>query len=233
MSHNRNNYAELIEANGFVHVAGLLDSRCVRALIESVHDLGERQSAPGIRDLAAKSSTVRDIATSASVRALIDPILGSKARLVRSILFTKTAESNWGVAWHQDLSIAVRSRKDTPGYSGWSVKEGITHIQPPELVLDQMVALRIHLDPTDESNGALMVSPGSHKIGRIPANEAAIAAGKHGKHTCVAAAGDGILMRPLVLHASSKSRSERPRRVIHFEFAGVRLPTSLEWNDAA
>jgi ectoine hydroxylase-related dioxygenase (phytanoyl-CoA dioxygenase family) len=226
-------YAHMLDANGFAHIAGLLDTQCVRMLSEAIDGLGQSQSGPGIRDLAAKSSVVREIASSSNVMAVICAALDSRAKLVRSILFMKTVESNWGVSWHQDLSIAVRSRQDVPGYSGWSEKDGIAHVQPPELVLERMVALRIHLDSTDESNGALLVSPGSHKMGRIPAGEAAVAARKLGSQTCIAAVGDVILMRPLTLHASYKSKSKKPRRIIHLEYAGVELAAPLQWNEAA
>ena len=117
-----------------------------------------------------------------------------------------------------------------PGYSAWTVKEGIAHVQPPESVLKQMIAFRMHLDPADDTNGALMVSPGSHKRGRISAEEAAIVASQFGSYTCVVNAGDAILMRPLLLHASCKSQSLKPRRIIHLEFASGALPPPLEWN---
>ena len=225
--------AESLDANGFVHVSNLINQQYLIALVQSLEELDKTHSAAGVRDLAAKSFTVRGIATSQTIRRLVESLLGHEARLVRSIYFKKTIAANWGVSWHQDLSIAVRAQKDVPGYTGWSVKDGITHVQPPDLVLERMVALRIHLDTTDESNGALLVSPGSHKMGRIPAKDAASVANKLGRHTCAAAAGDAILMRPLILHASHKSKSQEPRRIIHLEFAGTELAAPLEWNEAA
>jgi hypothetical protein len=36
---------------------------------------------------------------------------------------------------------------------------------------------------------------------------------------CVAAKGGVVAMRPLLVHASSKSRTEMPRRVLHIEYA--------------
>jgi hypothetical protein len=32
--------------------------------------------------------------------------------------------TNWKVAWHQGLSIAVAERRDVPGFTGRSLKEG-------------------------------------------------------------------------------------------------------------
>jgi hypothetical protein len=36
---------------------------------------------------------------------------------------------------------------------------------------------------------------------------------------CLVAAGGIVAMRPLILHASSKAESARPRRVLHIEYA--------------
>lgn len=160
-------------------------------------------------------------------------MLGPDARLVRSILFNKRPEANWQVAWHQDLSIAVREHIETPGFGPWSVKEGAPHVQPPPWVLEQMLTLRLHLDAADAGNGALWVIPGSHRLGRLPASEASAHAANHSPALCAAEAGDALLMRPLLLHASRKSTSDRPRRVIHLEFAASELPAPLSWYESA
>ena len=223
-----NHIRELTE-DGYAMVPGILDRETVSALQASIaHLVGEKDSA-GIRDLASKIQTIRELAESPLIRALVEPNLGKGSRLVRSILFTKNVDTNWGVSWHQDLAIAVRKRAEIDGYSGWSMKEGVTHVQPPVSVLEGMLAVRLHLDPADESNGALMVIPGSHSLGRIPAGEAADVARRLGSHTCTAQAGDALLLRPLILHASSKSMSTVPRRVIHLEFAAADLPNPLRW----
>jgi hypothetical protein len=47
---------------------------------------------------------------------------------------------------------------------------------------------------------------------------------------CTATQGDAYLMRPLLLHASSRSTSDRQRRMLHFEYAGGELPGSLQWH---
>jgi len=48
---------------------------------------------------------------------------------------------------------------------------------------------------------------------------------------CVARKGDELLMRPLVLHASSTARVASRRRVLHLKFAADDLPGNLEWFD--
>ena len=187
----------------------------------------------GVRGFTGKFDSVRSLAQSKTIRALVEPVLGPEARLVRSILFNKNKYANWQVAWHQDLAIAVRQRAEIAGFGSWSIKNGTPHVQPPVHILQQMLNVRVHLDSADERNGALLVSPGSHQLGRIPANEAASTANSLGSKLCSVGAGDVLLFRPLTLHASRKAISNRPRRVIHLEFTGIDLPPPLEWSEAA
>ncbi len=157
------------------------------------------------------------------VRALVTLALGMPAKAVRGILFDKTAESNWTLGWHQDTKIAVLEQKNVPGYSSWSVKEGVVHCRPPVHVLENSVAVRIHLDDCGEANGPLRVIAGSHQMGFIDAMDEANA------WTLTCNAGDVILIKPLDLHASSKSETPGHRRVIHIEFCAAELDGGLRW----
>lgn len=183
---------------------------------------------PGIREIAAKLPEVKSLAFSQKLLLLAQEALGAPARLVRSIYFNKSADSNWKVIWHQDLTIAVRHKADIDGYEPWSVKEGIYHVQPPLDILERMVTIRIHLDDTDEANGALMAIPGSHRLGRLTASDAVTHANHANAVTCRTTAGDALLMKPHILHASRKGTDERPRRVLHFEYCSAELPKPLE-----
>jgi len=142
---------------------------------------------------------------------------------VRSILFDKTADRNWPVQWHQDLTIAVREVVDVPGYGPWSIKDGVAHVQPPVEVLQAMVTLRIHLDDATAENGALRVCSGSHLSGRIPQAQISTLVAE-GEVLCECRAGDVLVMAPLVLHASRRAKVPGRRRVVHFgsskEFVG-------------
>jgi hypothetical protein len=221
-----------IERDGFAIVPGVLSER---SRLEFLHEFeGLLQESPaGVRGLAKRTHGVGALAQSVVVRSLVEPVLGYDAQLVRSILFNKSDDANWQVAWHQDLAIAVARKSEVDGYSSWSVKDGVPHVQPPKEILEQMLTVRLHLDPADETNGALWVSPGSHRLGRLPAADAAAVAERNGKHLCSARAGDALLMRPLILHASRKTTSGVPRRVIHLEFARASLPASLAWAEVA
>jgi ectoine hydroxylase-related dioxygenase (phytanoyl-CoA dioxygenase family) len=91
-----------------------------------------------------------------------------------------------------------------------------------------MLTVRIHLDKTDESNGALKVIPGSHADGKL--NDLEIDRWKQLKQTvCTCESGGILLMRPLLLHASSAAIIPSHRRVIHLDYAGCNLPEGLEW----
>jgi len=46
---------------------------------------------------------------------------------------------------------------------------------------------------------------------------------------CVVGRGGALLMRPLLLHASSPSQRPAHRRVIHLDFACEQLPNPLKW----
>jgi len=217
-----------LDLDGFAVVPAVLGSKLVNDIGQS---LAEHlpSGAAGIRALAAKVPYVNELSRSLLIRALVEPILGPDAQLVRSVLFAKSEEANWHVAWHQDLAIAVQNRVEVDGFVSWSSKEGVLHVQPPIQFLERMLTLRLHLDAADETNGALWVSPGSHHSGRLPAGEAASIAEQRGKQLCAVNAGDAMLMRPLLLHASRKTSSNRPRRVIHLEFSGALLPVPLLW----
>ena len=56
--------------------------------------------------------------------ARIRSLLPRNAVAVQCTLFDKLPTKNWLVAFHQDLSIPVSSRVDSPECSGWSEKEG-------------------------------------------------------------------------------------------------------------
>ena len=193
-----------------------------RALPESLGANG------GIRNLL-DIPLIADLAERTSVRDLIEPILGQGAFPVRANLFDKTPVANWKVSWHQDLTIAVTKRIDIRGYGPWSEKAGVWHVQPPAAVLEGMLAVRVHIDESGVTNAPLRVLPGSHRAGKlgdadIPAWRARIA-----EQICLVPRGGVVLMRPLLLHASSPALEPQHRRVIHIEFASGRLAPGLEW----
>jgi ectoine hydroxylase-related dioxygenase (phytanoyl-CoA dioxygenase family) len=135
------------------------------------------------------------------------------------------------VPWHQDLAIAVAEQIETEGFGAWSVKEGIIHVQPPPQILTTMVTLRLHLDDCNVDNGALRVLPGLHLGGGLSTQAIADFAGKNSPVVCEMAKGSALLMRPLLLHASSPAKNPSHRRVLHVEYAAAQLPNGLKWSE--
>jgi ectoine hydroxylase-related dioxygenase (phytanoyl-CoA dioxygenase family) len=222
-------FEQEIEVNGFTLVDNYLDFPGeIERLIQAIAAIDFPPTQAGIRNLLELLPSLRTLAQSPEIRSLVEPILGDSARVVRGIFFDKQPNANWKVPWHQDLTIAVKNRLEVPGFHPWSVKAGIPHVQPPVAILEQMLTVRIHLDRTDESNGALKVIPGSHTQGRLTTVE--IERWKQSPAiSCNCQAGGILLMRPLLLHASSIAIAPSHRRVIHLEYASCPLPSGLEW----
>ena len=230
------NHAESTAREGFAVLDEAVDSETVDLLLRALANVQERDlhkqragRAFGIRNLLNVVPFTRDLANSSSFRSTVEPVLGSNARVVRGIYFDKNREANWKVAWHQDLTIAVQQRIDVDGYGPWSIKAGINHVQPPVSVLQNMLAVRIHLDHADESNGALRVVPGTHQYGRLDADQIQDWKQQRKAVTCVVKRGGALLMRPLLLHSSSPAVNPGHRRVLHFEYSSIGLPGGLRW----
>jgi len=137
----------------------------------------------------------------------------------RATLFDKSPNANWLVAWHQDTSLPLRDRRAVPGWGPWSVKEGVTYARAPAEALARVVALRIHLDDSRIDNGPLRVLPDTHTRGVLADEALGRLSQEIQPIDCVVPAGGVIAMRPLLVHASSKSHSDHPRRVLHIEYA--------------
>ena len=215
-----------IEQRGFAIVPRVVDPAKQQELLGSlgvVSGAGRR----GVLALPAVSA----LACSPALLSLVRPHLPVAPIPVRAIYFDKTRDTNWQVAWHQDLTLAVRARVELPGFGPWSTKDGVPHVQPPEELLNQMLAIRLHLDDTDESNGALRVIPGSHRMGRLSAARIQELRARQAESICSVPAGGALLIRPLLLHASGRSTSRRHRRVLHLEYAGFALPPELQWHE--
>jgi ectoine hydroxylase-related dioxygenase (phytanoyl-CoA dioxygenase family) len=151
---------------------------------------------------------------------------------VQCTYFEKSAARNWLVPWHQDLSIPVAERVDDPALRGWTEKEGSLFVQVPAEILEQMVAVRVHLEACTVHDGPLRVVSGSHRRGRLTP-EAAVEIRAQGEEVvCPTERGDALVLRPLLLHASAKATGTSRRRVLHFLFGPRTLPHGLRWSHA-
>lgn len=162
---------------------------------------------------------VRGLAEDERLTQIASSMLSSTARCFKATLFDKSPMSNWLVTWHQDLALPLVNHVDAPGWGPWSRKGGRLYALAPANVLAHVVALRVHLDDSRADNGPLRVLPGTHRYGRLTDVVIADLAHSTPSVDCLVPAGGVVAMRPLVVHASSKSTSALPRRVLHLEYA--------------
>ena len=151
---------------------------------------------------------------------------------VQCTYFEKSSDKNWLVPLHQDLSIPVAERIGHGDLQGWSRKDGMWFVQPPVDLTSRMLALRLHLDDCGIDDGPLKVVPGSHAAGRTTEETTLRLREQRGEQICCVMRGGVLALRPLVLHASSKSRGASRRRVLHFLFGPAELPFGLSWPSA-
>jgi hypothetical protein len=143
--------------------------------------------------------------------------------------FDKTAAQNWSLGWHQDRTIAVRARREVPGFGQWTLKSDIPHVVPPFEFLARMLTLRLHLDDVDEANAPLLAAPGSHRLGRLAEADIPDAVKSCGTRACLAEAGDAWLYAAPILHASGRAEAPARRRVLQLAYSAHPLPGGLEW----
>ena len=153
-------------------------------------------------------------------------VLGPRGGVVRGLYFDKPPGQSWALPWHRDTKIAVKAHGPIGAFAKPTVKAGVPHIEAPDELLAGMITARIHLDPMTPHNGPLRVFAGSHTT--------ATQAESGGGEVVCCEAGDVLLMRPLLLHASGHTDSTRPahRRIVHLECApNPELPDGYEWHD--
>nr|WP_315483753.1 phytanoyl-CoA dioxygenase family protein [uncultured Undibacterium sp.] len=163
---------------------------------------------------------------------LLRDVLPDSYCAVQCSLFEKSAANNWLVALHQDLSIPVADKVEHPALTAWSNKDGCWFVQAPVKVLEQLVAVRLHVDVCTEIDGALKLIAGSHQYGKVDPTQANALRTSSGERLCAVERGAALVMRPLVLHASSKASGQSRRRVLHFVFGPQDLPYGLQWHYA-
>lgn len=214
-----------LSADGARLFRGALKS-CLADLEAALADLPQDEAGvrihggDALRPLLANGGCIGSIAAAA---------LGFAARPVRAILFNKSPEINWSLAWHQDRTICVKEKREVPGFGPWTVKRGMHHVAPPFELLAGMVTLRAHLDAVPGTNAPLLIAPGSHALGRIAVGEVDQVVRRCGIVSCLADAGDVWLYSTPILHASEVASEPARRRVLQIDFACAALPDGLEW----
>jgi hypothetical protein len=220
----------MLEGQVFEVVPNVIDSATLSSLIRILGDSSLQRSRAGMRN-ALQLEAVRSLAFDPSLNNFAKRALGDTEAPFRATLFDKSSISNWLVVWHQDTALPLRERHDVNGWGPWSVKEGVIRAHAPASALEQVLAIRAHLDDSAADNGPLKVLAATHKLG-VPSEDAIHELAERTPAVeCHVGSGGLILMKPLLAHASSKSKNNAPRRVLHIEYAattcfdgGLQLP---------
>ena len=211
-------FVDSVITQGFAIGRGCFSAREVEALATDLNRSSLHRSRAGIRHLM-QHPAVAEIAGSSPLLDMARSVLGPAALPYRATLFDKSPDSNWLVVWHQDRALPLHKREDRPGWGPWSVKEGILYALAPAHALSEVLALRLHLDESTCDNGPLRVLAGTHCQGVFPDEVIEELVAATSPVECIVPRGGVLAMRPLLVHASSKSHSHQPRRVLHIEYA--------------
>ncbi|HST09437.1 MAG TPA: phytanoyl-CoA dioxygenase family protein [Terriglobales bacterium] len=209
-----------ISQHGFALAPGILQTAELDALTAELTTTTMARSRAGIRH-AMKHPAVAALAGDPRLRDMAETVLGPTAFPYRATLFDKSPHSNWLVVWHQDTALPLQRREHRLGWASWSTKEGILYAHAPAQALSQVLALRLHLDDSTADNGPLRVLSGTHGSGVLTDDEIHELAERTVPVECAISRGGVLAMRPLLVHASSKSQSDNPRRVLHIEYAAA------------
>ncbi|RPD42471.1 phytanoyl-CoA dioxygenase family protein [Chitinophaga barathri] len=223
---------EDLAGKGYTVLLEVFSIEAVQQMVDIIR-LANRQGAAfrqtadlfAIRRVMAEIPALQQLVLTPALLDWVKTLGGKEHFLVKSIYFDKPGASNWFVAWHQDLTISVDRKHAVPHFGPWTVKQEQFAVQPPVEILENMITFRIHLDDTDENNGALKVIPGSH----LKQVHRADTINRDEETICAVPAGSIMVMKPLLMHASGRTTNHRNRRVLHLEFSSMALPEPLQW----
>lgn len=215
--------------DGFEIVPCVLDAGEIEALARLLDAATLKRSRAGVRHLL-RLEAVADLARDPRLIGLAATALGGTPVPFGATLFDKSPDANWLVSWHQDTALPLAERRDVAGWGPWSDKDGVVYAHAPAAALEQVVALRLHLDDSSANNGPLRVLPGTHRQGVLSDAEVHEETLRVSPLSCIVPRGGVLAMHPLLIHASSKVTSSDARRVVHLEYSaaieferGVRL----------
>lgn len=225
---------ERIAVEGFAIIEDVFTGKEIEQLLSAISQADT--SKPTFRktnDLFAIRQFLKEIPAAAEkifttrFNTIISGLFGDEYFVVKSIYFDKPGASNWFVSCHQDLTISVDKKLELDGYGPWTVKQDQFAVQPPLHILQDNFTVRIHLDDTNEENGALKVIPGSHTKGIYRAETIDWTVEK--ETICNVKKGGIMFIKPLLLHSSARTTNNDQRRVLHIEFSRSALPGDLQW----
>lgn len=230
---------EAIDSEGFTIINAVYNKAEIEKLISVIEKKTDSNSKNptfrqtkdlfAIRQFLIEIPEALDAIFNEKLRQIIKTNFGKGYFLTKSIYFDKPEESNWFVAYHQDLTISVNKKVKLENFQNWTIKQNQFAVQPPSQILENNFTIRIHLDKTTKENGALKVVNKSHLKGidRIENLQLNL----DSESFCEVKNGGIMIMKPLLFHASNKTTNSERRRVIHIEFSNQELPKDLEWSE--
>jgi hypothetical protein len=215
--------AEILAERGALRVTSVLDEKALDALWSSIRPdtaqgavRARSREAYGARGILSARPELRPLLTELGLDGLAASALRRPASPIDAVFFDKRSDVNWAVPAHQDVVVPIPA--DASAVRNERQRHGLRYGEPPDHVLQELVALRIHFDDAGADNGGLAVVDGSHARGRL--SDLAIReipAGAYRHYEC--RAGDVLLMRPLAVHRSGRSVRLERRRVLHVLYA--------------
>ena len=200
---------------GYAIVSDVISSSELATVVQGVSALA--CSKAGTRN-ALEHEWCQSIVHTIRRHPVIAPLLPAHAVAIQCIYFEKSAERNWRVPLHRDSIFPIKARVESANWGLWQVKEGHLYGRPPDVVLRNLVVVRLHLEANTATNGPLHVIPGSHRTCQTDGT----------RLPCLVPECGAMVFYPLLLHASSKVICG-VRRVLHYVFAPAILPDGAEW----
>lgn len=233
---NLQNHKTEISEKGFTIINNIFSEEEINQIINIIDSIDtSKETFRKSEDLFAIRQFLKEVPESHqlifndNIKQIINEIFGNDYFVVKSIYFDKPEKSNWYVSYHQDLTISVDKKLDLNGFGPWTKKQNQFAVQPPIDYLKNIFTIRIHLDDTDENNGALKVVPNSHskEIYRPETIDWTVET----EEICSVNKGGIMIMKPLILHGSNRTTNNQKRRVIHIEFSNMELPGEIDWSE--
>jgi hypothetical protein len=212
---------------GFAIMPGVFRNNEITSALTDLGKSSLLRSKAGIRHMLS-DKTAAGLAQDSRLMTIAREVLGHNAIPFHATLFDKSPNANWLVVWHQDTALPLQEKNENAGWGPWSVKQGVIYAHAPASALEKVLALRVHLDDSILENGPLRILPQTHKMGVLSDDSIEQASMRIAPTDCVVPRGGILAMRPLVIHASSKSQTHnlssksqipQPRRVLHIEYA--------------
>jgi len=233
---NLQNHKTEISNKGFTTINDVFFEEEINQIIDVIHSIDtsketfrKSEDLFVIRQFLKEVPESRQLIFNDNIKKIINEIFGDNYFVVKSIYFDKPEKSNWYVSYHQDLTISVDKKLDLKGFGPWTTKQNQFAVQPPIEYLKNIFTIRIHLDDTDENNGALKVVPNSHS--KEIYRPETIDWNVETEEICTVNKGGIMIMKPLILHGSNRTTNNQKRRVIHIEFSNMELPAEINWSE--